>query len=218
MPFAHWGALSEGVDLPWLWPVGPRESWPQAGGALMKPHWGVYGTSDANPSRVHVTVPKAARLSRRKPKWIVIHRATCRRRMSPLESHAIRRDGATRKLSRNRCEHKSVLSVAHDGTITGRPRLGRSLWSSAMGALSCTFGIGCWSGDSKTGELAMRNGDSWVPLQEADVSLRLNHINEVTRPSLLYSVGFASAGLAWLSALLGIRRPKKLEEERAVPN
>src|SRR5882724_1988183 len=78
---------------------------------------GVYGTSDANPSRVHVTVPKAARLTRRKPKWSVIHRATCRRRMSPLESHAIRRDGATRKLSRNRCEHKSVLSVAHDGTI-----------------------------------------------------------------------------------------------------
>jgi len=70
----------------------------------------------------------------------------------------------------------------------------------------------------KDGELAMRNGDSWVSLQEADISLRLNHINEVTRPPLLYGVGFASAGLAWLSALLGIRRAKKLEEERAVPD
>ena len=35
---------------------------------------GVYGISDVNPSRVHITVPKAARLRRRKPKWIVIHR------------------------------------------------------------------------------------------------------------------------------------------------
>lgn len=67
------------------------------------------------------------------------------------------------------------------------------------------------------GELALRNFDSWVPLQEADVSLRVNHINEVTRPSLLYGVGFASAGLAWLSALLGIRRAKKFDEERVVP-
>jgi hypothetical protein len=70
----------------------------------------------------------------------------------------------------------------------------------------------------KDGELAMRNGDSWVPLQETDVSLRLNHINEVRRPSLLYGVGFASAGLTWLSALLGIRTAKKLEAERAVPD
>lgn len=36
----------------------------------------VYGISDVNPSRVHITVPKGARLRRRKPKWIVIHRGT----------------------------------------------------------------------------------------------------------------------------------------------
>lgn len=34
----------------------------------------VYGISDVNPSRVHITVPKNARLRRRKPKSIVIHR------------------------------------------------------------------------------------------------------------------------------------------------
>src|SRR5580658_2260019 len=34
----------------------------------------VYGISDVNPSRVHITVPKDARLRRRNPKWIVIHR------------------------------------------------------------------------------------------------------------------------------------------------
>ena len=35
---------------------------------------GVYGISDVNPSRVHLTVPKNARLRRRKPKWVMIHR------------------------------------------------------------------------------------------------------------------------------------------------
>jgi predicted transcriptional regulator of viral defense system len=35
---------------------------------------GVYGISDVNPARVHMTVPKETRLRRRKPKWIVIHR------------------------------------------------------------------------------------------------------------------------------------------------
>lgn len=35
---------------------------------------GVYGISDVNPSRVHLTVPKNARLRRRRPKWIVLHR------------------------------------------------------------------------------------------------------------------------------------------------
>jgi predicted transcriptional regulator of viral defense system len=36
---------------------------------------GVYGISDVNPARVHLTVPKRARLRRQKPKWIVIHRS-----------------------------------------------------------------------------------------------------------------------------------------------
>jgi predicted transcriptional regulator of viral defense system len=34
----------------------------------------VYGISDVNPARVHLTVPKHARLRREKPKWIVINR------------------------------------------------------------------------------------------------------------------------------------------------
>jgi len=35
---------------------------------------GVYGISDVNPARVHLTVPKQARLRRKKPKWVAIHR------------------------------------------------------------------------------------------------------------------------------------------------
>jgi predicted transcriptional regulator of viral defense system len=34
----------------------------------------LYGISDVNPSRVHLTVPKSARLRREHPEWIVIHR------------------------------------------------------------------------------------------------------------------------------------------------
>jgi len=35
----------------------------------------VFGLSDVNPAKVHLTVPKHARLRRGKPSWIVIHRA-----------------------------------------------------------------------------------------------------------------------------------------------
>lgn len=35
----------------------------------------VYGITDLNPSRVHLTVPKSARLRRKHPEWITIHRA-----------------------------------------------------------------------------------------------------------------------------------------------
>jgi len=38
----------------------------------------VYGISDANPARVHITVPKTARLRRRRPRWIEIHHADLR--------------------------------------------------------------------------------------------------------------------------------------------
>jgi predicted transcriptional regulator of viral defense system len=35
----------------------------------------VYGLSDANPSRVNLTVPTSARLRRKCPEWVAIHRA-----------------------------------------------------------------------------------------------------------------------------------------------
>ncbi len=35
----------------------------------------LYGISDVNPARVHLTVPVAARLRRERPEWITIHRA-----------------------------------------------------------------------------------------------------------------------------------------------
>ena len=35
----------------------------------------LYGISDVNPARVHLTVPMSARLRREHPEWILIHRA-----------------------------------------------------------------------------------------------------------------------------------------------
>lgn len=35
----------------------------------------LYGISDVNPSRVHLTVPMSVRLRRERPEWITIHRA-----------------------------------------------------------------------------------------------------------------------------------------------
>jgi hypothetical protein len=57
----------------------------------------------------------------------------------------------------------------------------------------------------QAGELALKNGESWSPLQSDDVTVRLNHIQEVTRVPLLLGVGFLSAALAWLIALPGMR-------------
>ena len=39
----------------------------------------VYGLSDLNPARVHLTVPKTARFRRKNPEWIAIHRADLKR-------------------------------------------------------------------------------------------------------------------------------------------
>src|SRR6266849_7423426 len=54
-------------------------------------------------------------------------------------------------------------------------------------------------------ELALKNSESWSVLTEGDVTVRLNHIQEVTRVPLLVGVGFLSAALAWLVALPGMR-------------
>jgi len=59
------------------------------------------------------------------------------------------------------------------------------------------------------GELGLRAGESWSPLQQADVTVRLDHIGEVTHRWLLSGVGFASAGLAWLIAIFVMRVGQK---------
>lgn len=49
---------------------GPREVALSHATALV-----VYGISDASPAAVHLTVPRAARLRRVRPKWVRVHRA-----------------------------------------------------------------------------------------------------------------------------------------------
>ena len=66
----------------------------------------------------------------------------------------------------------------------------------------------------QAGEIALKDGDSWLPLQQGDVSVRLNHIQEVTRVPLLLGVGFLSAALAWLVAFPGIRSGQESPSSR----
>ena len=61
----------------------------------------------------------------------------------------------------------------------------------------------------EAGELALKNGTSWLPLTESDVTVRLNHIHEVTRLPLMMGVSFLSAALAWLIALPSMRSAPK---------
>ncbi len=61
----------------------------------------------------------------------------------------------------------------------------------------------------QAGELALKMGESWSPLQESDVTVRLNHIHEVTRTPLILGVGLLSATIAWLVALPGMRSGKE---------
>jgi len=71
----------------------------------------VYRISDANPSRVHITVPKTARLRRQRPKWVEIHRADLR--SSDIE---------TREGLPVTSVEKTILQIAED---TGRVGLAR---------------------------------------------------------------------------------------------
>ncbi len=57
----------------------------------------------------------------------------------------------------------------------------------------------------QAGQLALKNGESWSPLSESDITVRLNHLQEVTRFPLLLGVSLLSAALAWLVALPGMR-------------
>src|SRR5213592_333369 len=54
-------------------------------------------------------------------------------------------------------------------------------------------------------ELALKMGESWSPLPETDVTVRLNHLQELTRTPLLLAVGLLSATIAWLVAIAGLR-------------
>ena len=57
----------------------------------------------------------------------------------------------------------------------------------------------------KAGELALKNGESWSPLSGGDLTVRLNHLQEVTRFPLVVGVSLLSAALAWLLALPWMR-------------
>jgi hypothetical protein len=58
------------------------------------------------------------------------------------------------------------------------------------------------------GRLAVRNGETWVPLNKSDVTVRYNQIDRVTRSPLLIGVGCLSAALTWIFAILLLTKEK----------
>jgi hypothetical protein len=58
------------------------------------------------------------------------------------------------------------------------------------------------------GRLAVRNGESWAPLNKSDVTVRYNQIDRVTRSPLLIGVGCLSAALTWIFAVLLLTKEK----------
>jgi hypothetical protein len=69
----------------------------------------------------------------------------------------------------------------------------------------------------QAGELALKNGESWSPITESDMTVRLNHLQEVTRFPLLLGVGLLSAALAWLLALPGMRSGESVSSQPSRP-
>ena len=69
----------------------------------------------------------------------------------------------------------------------------------------------------QAGELALKNGESWSPLSGSDMTVRLNHLQEVTRFPLLLGVGLLSAAIAWLVALPGMRSGESLSSQPLRP-
>src|SRR5438270_4736679 len=65
----------------------------------------------------------------------------------------------------------------------------------------------------QAGELALKMGEFWSSLQDSDITVRLNHIHEVTRTPLILGAGLLSATIAWLVALPGMRSGKESASE-----
>ena len=82
---------------------------------------GVYGISDVNPARVHLTVPKNARLRRQKPKWIVIHRGELPPTRCDHPRRAAGHDRGEECLGRDGDDRKVGISPpSHQGCAQGR--------------------------------------------------------------------------------------------------
>lgn len=56
------------------------------------------------------------------------------------------------------------------------------------------------------GRLGVRNGESWAPLSKAEVTIRYNQIDRVTRGPLLIGVGCLSAALTWILVVLSLTK------------
>ncbi|MCI0347996.1 MAG: hypothetical protein L0Z53_01095, partial [Acidobacteriales bacterium] len=54
----------------------------------------------------------------------------------------------------------------------------------------------------QAGRLGMKSEEGWKPIAASDVTVRINHIDRVTRAPLLAGVAAIAAALGWIAGLL----------------
>jgi predicted transcriptional regulator of viral defense system len=88
----------------------------------------LYGLSDVNPAKIHITVPKSVRIRREVPKWLVLHRADLR--ASEWESHegvpATTPERTIRDCHAAHLGPALIRQAIHDGRRTGHLRAARA--------------------------------------------------------------------------------------------
>jgi len=71
----------------------------------------------------------------------------------------------------------------------------------------------------QAGRLGLKTDAGWKPVEPSDVSIRLNHIDRVTRGRLLAGVAYIALAVGWIAGLLFAqylaRQQKKISETAA---
>ena len=69
----------------------------------------------------------------------------------------------------------------------------------------------------QAGRLGLKSDEAWAQLAAGDVSIRLNHIDRVTREPLLVGIGLIAAALGWIGGLLFAQLLVRQEKKIAAP-
>lgn len=99
----------------------------------------LYGLSDVNPPKIHVTVPKSFRIRREVPKWLVLHRADLREAERQVHEgvSVTAPERAIRDCHAAHLGPALVRQAIHDGRRSGylRAAQAKALESELLGAI-----------------------------------------------------------------------------------
>jgi hypothetical protein len=69
----------------------------------------------------------------------------------------------------------------------------------------------------QAGRLGVKTDEGWAQLAPGDVSIRLNHLDRVTREPLLVGIGLIAAALGWIAGLLFAQLVARQEKKILAP-